>query len=54
MSIRKHGRPPGTANAILVRMRRRTGRLGALVVALTVLLAALVIFAVCACKGVRL
>lgn len=40
-------------NAILTRMRRRTARVGYLVAVLAALLAAAVVFAVCACKSMR-
>jgi hypothetical protein len=53
MSTWKRPRPPDGANAILIRMRRRLARVGALVAILTALLAAIVVFAVCACKSVR-
>jgi hypothetical protein len=46
-------RGPDAPNAILTRMRRRTGRIGAAVALLAVVLAAAVVFAVCACKTVR-
>ena len=40
-------------NAILERMRRRISRVGLLVAFVSTLLAALVIFSVCACKSMR-
>ena len=43
--------PPG--NAIRERLRRRTARIGYLVAFLLLAAAALVVFAVCACKSVR-
>jgi hypothetical protein len=43
----------GAPNAILTRMRRRTARLGTAVVVVAVLMAAAVIFAICACKTAR-
>jgi hypothetical protein len=39
-------------NVILTRMRRRTGRLGVFVATLMALATALVIFVICACKGI--
>jgi hypothetical protein len=50
MSIKDDPRAGEAANAILARMRRRTGRLGTTLAVLCLLVAALVIFAVCACK----
>jgi hypothetical protein len=45
--------PISPANAIRERLRRRTARLGYLVAFLLTTAAALVVFAVCACKSVR-
>jgi hypothetical protein len=42
--------PISPANAIRARLRRRTARLGYLVAFLLLAAAALVVFAVCACK----
>jgi hypothetical protein len=51
----KHPAPASHASAIRDRLRRRTARLGYLVAVLLLAAAALVVFAVCACKsfGVR-
>ena len=46
----RRGRAPGT---LLARLRQRTARLGALVVFLSALAAALAVFVACACKTVR-
>jgi hypothetical protein len=40
-------------SALLGRLRRRTGRVGAAVLVLAALAAAGVVFAVCACKGIH-
>ena len=58
MSVKDFARargPVSPANAIRARLRRRTPRLGYLVAFLLLTVAALVVFAVCACKnfGVR-
>jgi hypothetical protein len=50
MSIKEDPRATEAPNAILARMRRRTGRLGTTLLVLAVMTAAVVIFAVCACK----
>ena len=54
MRIREESRPVGyhAPNAILERMRRRISRVGLLVAFVSTLLAALLIFAVCACKSI--
>ena len=45
--------PAAHASAIRDRLRRRTARLGYLVAVLLLAAAALVVFAVCACKNIR-
>jgi hypothetical protein len=54
MPLRQGSRPQvyNPPNAILTRMRRRIGRVGLLVAVLSVLLTAVLLFAVCACTGV--
>jgi hypothetical protein len=54
MRIQEESRPLGyqAPNAILERMRRRISRVGLLVAFVSTLLAALLIFAVCACKSI--
>lgn len=47
-------REPSAPNAILERMRRRIAHVGLLVAAVSTLLAALVIFVICACSHMRL
>jgi hypothetical protein len=46
--------PVSPASAIRARLRRRTARLGYLVAFLLLAAAALVVFAVCACKSFRI
>jgi hypothetical protein len=46
-------RTPGAIGILIARMRRRTGRVGAAVALLSGVLAAVVVFAVVACRSVK-
>jgi hypothetical protein len=48
-----HDSPPGAISALIARLRRRTGRVGAAIALLTSVAVAIVVFAVVACKTTR-
>jgi hypothetical protein len=53
MRMENDSLPPGAVGALIARMRRRTGRVGAAIALLSGVLAAVVVFAVVACKTVK-
>jgi hypothetical protein len=53
MRIDHESPPPGAIGALIARLRRRPGRVGAAIALLTSVAAAIVVFAVVACKTTR-
>ncbi len=53
MRIEPEASPPGAVSALIARLRRRTGRVGAALALLAGTLAAAVVFTLLACKTMR-
>jgi hypothetical protein len=53
MRIKDEPLPPGSIGALIARMRRRTKRVAAALALLAGVLAAVVVFAIVACKATR-